>query len=152
MITICCMDERQERWKKWINTRFIEWRGTTRKSVSEFARELNVSQPVISGWLNYGSIPSTKNLRYVAEKYPEVYTVLDLPDPEMDPRTSLLNAGFPPMVVDEILALRDEYSEELDRKGITTDSPEAEQIIRAAFERHGFKYTIKHDDEISGQS
>jgi len=42
----------EPKWTEWINKTYIEWRGNTRVSVTDFAMYLEVSQSTVSAWIN----------------------------------------------------------------------------------------------------
>lgn len=69
--------------EEWINDKFLDWRGNTRKGVTEFSEFIGVSQQTMNGWLNNHVIPkSHKNINQLYEKYGyEVYDTLGLPRP-----------------------------------------------------------------------
>lgn len=122
--------------KDWFYDEFIKWRGKTMASVTDFAIYLGYKQPVVSGWLNGRNKPSAKTLPRLANKLGNgIYSVMGLPAP--DELESL-----PSVFLDPILAARREYTIELSNKGITSDTPEARQIIKDAFDRHGVKFTF----------
>ena len=126
----------------WITRKFVDWRKDTRRNVSDFAQYLNVSQPTVSAWINgtRGKPTSKKVVSSLVDHFgAEVYAVLGLPLPDQDPREALLAAGFPTEYVDRFLAARLDFTAELASKGIETDSPEAKQIVKDAFARHGIQ-------------
>jgi hypothetical protein len=131
----------------WITKKYIEWRDikTGRSaSIAEFAKLFGASHQLMSKWMKKGGmVPKHKRFVDALVKVygNEVYEVLDLPRPEVEPRAALLAAGFPVDFIDELLAAREEYTAELANKGIETDSPEARSIIREAFSRHGIQLT-----------
>lgn len=125
-----------------INKIFMEWRGSTRRTISQFAEEVcEVSQPVVSGWLNYGSIPTLKNIRALGKKYPIVYDVLGLKNPD-ELQVDEFMAIIPDNLRSRIIEARAEYSAELTRRGIEIDSPEAREIVMKAFSKRGLKVTV----------
>jgi predicted transcriptional regulator len=65
-------------WSQWINRKYVEWRGDSRATVSEFAAYLGVSQATVSAWINgtRGAPASKKIIASVGEKYPEVYEIV----------------------------------------------------------------------------
>lgn len=69
----------------WINDKYIEWRGKTRKTVSDFAKHVGVSQPLMSAWMSGTKRPSTRTLPKLAAKYPDIYGVLGLSLPDSVP-------------------------------------------------------------------
>jgi hypothetical protein len=130
MFTMMLVDQKQT-FKEWINKIFVEWRGDSRKSVTDFARDLNVSQQVMNGWLNYGSIPSSKNLFAIAEKFPEIYDVLDLPRPELSP----VNARL-------LLEASKDLSRSAKDAGIDINDPAFEKLFIEIFSKHGINVVI----------
>ncbi len=127
MFTMILVDKKPN-FKAWINKLFFDWRGESRKSVSDFARELKVSQQVMNGWLNYGSIPSNKNLFTLADKFPEVYDVLGLPRPDLSPVNSRL-----------LLEASRDLSLSIKEAGIDINSAAFEKLAIEIFSRHGIK-------------
>lgn len=127
MHTIRPMGQRSD-FKVWINQAFFTWRGSSRKSVSDFARELKISQQVMNGWLNYGSIPSNKNLIALAERFPEVYDVLGLPRPVLSSENTRL-----------LFSAAKELSRSVKALGIDINSPEYESLFIEVFSRFGIK-------------
>jgi transcriptional regulator with XRE-family HTH domain len=75
--------------REWMNKKYIEWRGDSRGTISEFAEYIGVRQPVMSKWMNKGgTMPDASSLAKIASKFGvEVYDVLGLPRP-MDSMTS----------------------------------------------------------------
>jgi transcriptional regulator with XRE-family HTH domain len=73
---------------KWLTLKFIDWQASqgVRKTISEFAKYLGVSQQTTSLWLNGNARPSGKNIGLLANKLGvEIYDVLEIPKPAMDP-------------------------------------------------------------------
>jgi hypothetical protein len=71
----------------WINTKFIEWRGNTRNTVTGFAKYIRVSQQVMSIGMNpNGKVPKgPKSISSLVALFGnEVYEVLGLPIHESD--------------------------------------------------------------------
>lgn len=128
----------------WINDKISDWLKTGR-SETQLAKEIGINQATLNAWKNKtrGIPKDTKIIQALISYYkddPNVYEVLDRPLPN-DPRASLLAAGFPPEFIDDLLAAREEYTSELAQKGITQDSPEAREIVKTAFARHGIQLT-----------
>ncbi len=56
-----------------------------KKTIQEFANHLEVSQSILSHWMNGKRKPNTENLRHLSGKLGfEVYDVLGLPRPDED--------------------------------------------------------------------
>ncbi len=115
-------------------------------SESKLAKAMGIPQPTLNNIKNNAKEPPpTKTIvdafiNYFKDSHPEIYEVFGIPKPS-DPRTALLEAGFPAEFADNVLAARSEYSKELSEKGITQDSPEAREIVKKAFARHGIQLT-----------
>jgi hypothetical protein len=126
----------------WINQKYIEWRGTTRGTVTEFAEDyIGVKQSIMSQWMRpNGKKPNAKSIGILAQRYPEVYDILDLPRPRIDLETVF--SKLPIAWRENFSKAFLEYNSELSRAGIDTNSPEAREIINQAFERHGIKITL----------
>lgn len=63
----------------WINQKYIEWRGNSRGTVSEFADYLDISQSTVSAWINgsRGKPETQKIINKLVDKYgDEAYLVL----------------------------------------------------------------------------
>ena len=137
-----CFMTIKDDWKKLINEIYIEWRGSSRGTISQFADEVcKAPQPVVSGWLNYGAIPTNRYVGPIAERYPLVYEVLKIPRPVKSSVDDLLTI-VPEEIRSIIMEARSEYSAELARRGMDTDSPEARQIVIDAFEKRGIKVSV----------
>ena len=65
-------------WSKWVSQKYVEWRGSSRATVSEFASFLGVSQATVSAWINgtRGVPTSKKVIEAVGEKFPDVYEII----------------------------------------------------------------------------
>lgn len=72
---------------EWIEGKFLFWMGETgkRRTVTEFAKYIGVSQSLMSQWLNGRYLPDLKNITKIAERLgPEVYDLLGLQRPDPD--------------------------------------------------------------------
>lgn len=127
----------------WLETQYLLWKGDSKKTYTDFAVYLDVPNTSLSNWLNSGTKMRADTVSKIARKLgPEIYDVLGLDRPDAnDPRSVLFTAGFPPELVERLLLAREEYSTELSKRGISTDSPEAREIIKTALARHGFHLT-----------
>ena len=133
-----CMD-----FHEWINKKFIEWRGplTLREGGSQekYAEWIGVSSQLMTDWLKRdGKIPKhQKTITKLVDKYgPKVYDVLGLTQPDIIPFDQL-----PFAVRDRLTTAVYEVNSELESRGLSNASPEAEDITIKIFEKHGFKYT-----------
>ncbi len=68
---------------EWINRKFVEWRGPSRKTVTDFAEYIGVPQQTMTHWMTPKSaIPHAKNLKKLVARYGnEVYEVMGLQSP-----------------------------------------------------------------------
>lgn len=126
---------------EWIKKKYTDWSGG-KKSENQFAVYLGISQATLNAWMNKtrGVPTSKKVINKLVERYgDEVYDVLGLSRPDL--RDQLIEAGFPAKFVEELLKTREEYSRELESKGIKTDSPEARRIINEALARLAAQFT-----------
>ena len=123
------------KFKKWVNDKYIDWRGDTRATISDFAAYIGVSQTTMSTWMNSDFTPNAKSLQKIAVVFPEIYDALGLKSTAAsaadwlaslspDERTKF-NSAY-------IAALR-----ELELKEIESASPEGEKLIRSVLERFG---------------
>ena len=121
---------------EWINKKYAEWRGESRNSVVNFAEYVGVSQQVMSFWLNGRNKkpPSPQSIAKLADKFPDVYEVVGLPQPP-----SRLN--YLPRTFRRRLERAQAETERIFReRGLTGEMPEAEQVAIEVFEKYGFKY------------
>ena len=121
---------------EWINRKFVEWRGDSRQGVTDFANYLEINQPLVSKWLNGRSRkgPDTSSVAKLADKFPDVYEVVGLPQPP-----SRLN--YLPRTFRRRLERAQAETERIFReRGLTGEMPEAEQVAIEVFEKYGFIY------------
>lgn len=133
-------------WQEYITRKYLEWRQDKygrAGSAARFAAELGIAPQLLNDWMNQGRIPQGENINLLVDYFGyEIYDVLGLRRPEPDdPRTALLAAGFEVDFVDALLAAQSEVTRELANRGIENDSPEAREIIRSIFRRHGIHLT-----------
>jgi transcriptional regulator with XRE-family HTH domain len=79
--------------KEWIFKKYLDWQAEigVRKSMSEFANYLGVSQQTISVWMNGRGTPSGKNVyKLGAQLGWELYDMLGLPRPELSEEAAYL--------------------------------------------------------------
>ncbi|NMC84323.1 MAG: helix-turn-helix transcriptional regulator [Anaerolineaceae bacterium] len=125
--------------KDWITQKYIAYRGDAignEKSISDFARYLEVSQSLLSEWMAGKKKPGIKSIDKIAKKYPEIYDVMGLHQPSQD---ELL--GLPKSLRTRLRAALAEMHAEYNARSLLLDDPEAEKIAIEILEKHGFKYT-----------
>lgn len=134
------MDELHERWYTFINSAYVEFRGPTRKTISDFANAIGFSQALMSQYMKLGGkIPRSQSAVQKLVRYfgPVIYEVLDI-EPS-DTGEDLLPSSLRSMVSDITDALKE--------RGLAPDSPEAEEVVIEIMKRHGYKHTSTTDDE-----
>lgn len=131
----------------WLNKKFVEYRGDTRRTISDFAAYIGVRQPVMSNWMKKGgNTPKNVNLLKIAKALgPEVYDVLGLPRPPLDNFEAL-----PPAMREALSAASHELKEAMSAYKLDPLSPEAEKLSIEIMERHGFKWITTTADEQPG--
>jgi transcriptional regulator with XRE-family HTH domain len=124
---------------KWIMKKFLEYKSIQERDVTqaEFAEYLGVSESTVSQWINKVQPPDKHSADLVALKLgPEIYDLLGLARPNTIPLDQLPHA-----VRDRLTTAVYEVNSELESRGLSNASPEAEDITIKIFEKHGFKYT-----------
>jgi len=71
----------------WLESKFLAWMGEAgkRRTLSDFAKYLGVSQSLLSHWLNGRYLPERENVSKLAARLgPEVYELVGMlrPDPD----------------------------------------------------------------------
>lgn len=126
---------------------YLDWQKKVgRRTIKQFSQRLKVPPASLSDWMA-GKYPpkSMVNIENIAKELgSEVYDVLGLSRPQSDED---LLAEFPAEWRERFLRARREYTAELAKQGITTDTPEAEQIITDALTRHGINFTLTHGSD-----
>jgi hypothetical protein len=137
---------------EWITKKYIQWRGDkigAEGTQTAFANYLDVPQQVMSDWMKKGgSLPrKAKYVNLLAAHYPEIYELLNIPAPENQEVLSHL----PPNFRFRLLQAEKEVDRVLQRRGLTGEDPQAEEITIRIFEKWGFKYvsTETIPDEIA---
>jgi transcriptional regulator with XRE-family HTH domain len=94
--------------KDWFYQKYTEWRGRSHRSLAEFAQHLGLSQAIASNWVNgQRSHPESYHvITALAYKYPEIYSVLDLPAPYGDDVQQLAEAWLTLTSDDHLKILR----------------------------------------------
>lgn len=124
--------------KEWLERKFLEWRGDRIQgaSVSEFARELGISQPLVADWLNGRKKPGTRTIPKLAAKYPDVYHALGL----TPPAAQIPLENLPSDLRQSLQTAIDEATRQIQAQNLNPGSPQAENLVIAIFEKHGFTY------------
>lgn len=123
----------------WLFNEFLEWQKKegSRKPQARFAKYLGVKPSTFSMWITGKQDPDPYNADKIAAKLgPEIYDLLGLARPDNIPLDQLPHA-----VRDRLTDAVYEVNSELSSRGLSGDSPEAEDIVIRIFEKHGFKYT-----------
>ena len=124
---------------EWLDKKFREWQNSRdkRSSVTAFAKYLEIPRPLLSHYMNGRNKPEGKNVDKIAAKLGnEIYDILGLARMNTIPLDQL-----PQQVRDRLAAAIYEVNSELESRGLSGASPEAENITIDIFEKHGFRYT-----------
>ena len=125
------IEDLKKRWYLFINEAFVLYRGKTRLTVADFAREIGVSQPLMSQWMaKNGKIPRNQESINKLVKYfgDGIYSVLGYPEPS-DPIDGL------PLPLQSVAR---ELREKVAEYGVSGDSPEAETLLDEIMQKHGY--------------
>lgn len=125
--------EIRERWYNFANDTFVEWRGPTRKTLSDFARFLGLPRSVVSQSMNKnGKLPrDIKTITAWVNRFGEqVYDVLGMPRPDSQAAFDSL----PPELQSAALEIR----ETLAKYNVSSDSAKAESLRAEIMKKHGF--------------
>jgi len=123
----------------WINKKFLEWQLIQGESANqyEFADYLGVSEATLSLWINDIKPPGKHSADLIAAKFgPEIYDLIGLPRPYM-----ISTINLPHEIRDNLTDAIYKVNLELSSRGLSGDSPEADEITTKIFEEHGVKYT-----------
>ena len=147
-----CMD--YSAFTAWFNKKYVEFRGDSRLTVTDFAKELDIPQPTVSVYLlGKGPPRDRKNLTKIAKKYPEVYEVLGMQGPINQKETKLVGIEkLPQDVQSRLLAAIAEINAEFERRNLTGEMPEAKQITFQIMAAHGFKDMATTAEEPSSRN
>lgn len=135
------MDQKiRNRWFEYINQKYIEWRGETRKTISEFADWLEFSQGQLSMYMNQksGAVPMKQSVinRFARRFGMEVYEVLGIPVPD----DSIL------LLPEPMRSIAREIRETLAEKYIPEDATEAGEVVDEILKKHGYNLTSISDE------
>jgi DNA-binding XRE family transcriptional regulator len=120
----------------YMNKKFIEFRGDTRKTISDYAQLVGVSQQKMSQLMNDNIVPSTKTNIILANYFgPELYEVLGLPVPLYIQEIR----AIPQAIRERLLAAASEISNAIHGSAIDPESPEALDIAITVMAKYGFR-------------
>lgn len=136
-----CVKTREEikrDWYEFANNAFVEFRGNTRATISDFADYIGISQSLMSYHLSRDpKIPrDPKAIAAWASKYPQVYEILDLPVPG----DSML------LYPEPFRSIALSIKETLAAKHIDPESPEAGKLVDEIMKKHGYNLISTDDD------
>jgi hypothetical protein len=125
----------------WFRDQYFEWEkknGTDIKGTTVFANWLGIPQPMVSNWIAGRYKPGAKYIPVLASKLGlDIYSYLGLEKPK---NTMLYLPADLRESLEHAIA---ETNETLERKGLTGDSPDAEETVTEIWERWGFRRTEK---------
>lgn len=129
-------DQIREDWYQFADRAFIEWRGGSRKTLTDFAEWIGIPQPLMSRQTKRGgSIPQDQRIisAWVNRYGSKIYEVLGLPLPE-DPIDALPEPT-------RSIAL--EIRETLAEYKVAGDSPKALELQEEILKKHGLEIISK---------
>ncbi|HPS41043.1 MAG TPA: hypothetical protein PK040_00465 [Anaerolineaceae bacterium] len=138
------MDSEQDikkRWFEFANRAFVEWRGDSRGTISEFAGYIGLSQSLMSRQLTRnGAVPRDQKVinAWVSKYGLKVYEVLGLEVPN----DSLL------LMPEPLRSIALEIRDSLAAKHIVEDSPEAGKVVDEIMKKYGYILTSIKDDPL----
>lgn len=130
------LTDRKERWYVFINYAFFLYRGESRKTVAELAREIGVSQGLLTQWMQRnGRVPrSQESIIKLVDYFGDViYEVLGLPIPA-DPIDSL---------PEPTRSIAREVRETLAEYKVSGDSPKSLELQEEILKKYGFEIISK---------
>jgi hypothetical protein len=131
----------RDRWYEFSNRAFIEWRGETRKTITDFAEWLGISQPLLSQQMRKGgAVPRVQRvINAWASKYGlQVYEVLGLSVPD----DSML------LLPEPMRSIAREIRATLAEKHIVEESPEAGKVVDEILKKYGYSLTSIKDEPL----
>lgn len=129
-------DQIREDWYDFANRAFIDWRGDTRKTLSDFAAWVGISQSLMSREMRKGgAVPRDQNTitAWVNRYGSKIYEVLGLPVPD-DSIDSL---------PEPLRSITHEVRDTLAEYKGANDSPEADNLIEEIMKKHGYVQITK---------
>jgi hypothetical protein len=118
-------------WHKFINDAYIEFRGDTRRTISDFAEWLDLPQAQLSQYMKLGGkVPRSQTVitKFVTKYGSIIYDVLEFPRPD-DSLDSL---------PEPLRSISKEVKETLAEYKVAGDSPEAEKLVDEIMKKYGY--------------
>ncbi len=125
-------EDRKTRWYVFINYSFILWRGDTRKTVAEMAREIGVSQGLLTQWMQRGGrVPrSQESINKLVKYFGDViYEVLLLPKPGDSIDT----------LPEPLRTISHRVKASFEEQNISPESPEGAKLIDEIMKEFGYR-------------
>ena len=134
---VCIRYNEVMEWTDWINRKYIEWRGDSRKTISQFADYVGVSQSLMSQWMSPNPKKPTSQVsisKLVAIYGIEVYEVLGLPVPAEEIPLDQL----PEDLQSDLRGFLYEVPAALDAAGVDAGSETGKNILKELMAKYGF--------------
>lgn len=131
----------KKRWYEFANHAYVEWRGDTRKTISEFADWIGISQSLMSRQMTRdGAVPRDQKVinAWVSKYGLQIYEVLGIEVPN----DSLL------LMPEPLRSIALEIRASLAAKHIVEDSPEAGKVVDEIMKKYGYILTSIKDDPL----
>jgi hypothetical protein len=117
----------------WFENEFIKWRGNTRKTLSDFARWLEMNQSAVSKLINHPERnPSIETLQKLEKKLPAIRNYVFTASPTLSEE-----------VAERIRQTIMESLAECERQSINPTSPQGSKIVSDLLLKHGIKTRSK---------
>lgn len=138
------MDKEQgikNNWYEFANRAYIKWRGDTRRTISEFADWIGISQSLMSRQMTRdGAVPRDQKVinAWVSKYGLQIYEILELDVPN----DSVL------LLPEPMRSIALEIRDSLAAKHIVEDSPEAGKVVDEIMKKYGYILTSIKDDPL----
>ena len=129
----------REAWYEFINDAYVQFRGNTRATITDFAKWIDIPQAQMSQYMTKGGkLPKQQQMvnKFVRRLGVKVYEVLQQPVPD----DSLL------LLPEPMRTIAREIRETLAAKYIPEDAPEAGEVVDDILKKHGYNLISTRDE------